>query len=130
MPELFAAFEVPSQALIQCSDDNCRVMSLSLIRITPLGVLMLLISTLSGLEPSMISTGESVAKLLLSISSGAGMDPSMTPEVETTMGSLPPKEVIHLIHEPQTVTGVSLKSEGCLVWKGKRKLNQLPGCNP
>jgi hypothetical protein len=34
-----------------------------------------------------------------------------------------------LTHEPQTVTGASWKLEGCLVWKGKHKLESLPGCN-
>jgi hypothetical protein len=53
MPELLAAFEVPSQALIKWPDDDRCVMSLSLMRSTPAGVLMLLISILSGLEPSM-----------------------------------------------------------------------------
>jgi hypothetical protein len=67
MPELLAAFEVPSQALVNWSDDDRCVMTLSLMHIKPLEVLMLLISTLSGLEPSMLSTGDSDAKPSLSI---------------------------------------------------------------
>jgi hypothetical protein len=121
-------------------------MSLYLMLSTHIGVLMLLISTFSGLEPSMISTGGSTATPLLSVSSGAGMDLSLamsngteTPVVEIMMGSLPPREVIDLTHEPleepeggalpQTVAGVSWKSEGCLVWKVKLKLESLPGCD-
>jgi hypothetical protein len=73
MPEIYAAFEVPYQALIQWSDDDRHIMSLSLMHITPLWVLRLLISTLPGLEPSMISKGGSTATPLLSLSSGSGM---------------------------------------------------------
>jgi hypothetical protein len=73
------------------------------------------------------------------------MDPSMvmnngteTPVAEMALGSLPPHYVIFLTHAPlekqeggalpQTVPGVSWKLEGCLVWKGKNKLDSHPGC--
>jgi hypothetical protein len=59
--------------------------------------------------------------------------------LEMIIDSIPPHGVIDLTHEPleepeggalpQSVAGVSWKSEGCLVWKGKRKLEPLPGFN-
>jgi hypothetical protein len=85
-------------------------MSVYVMCITPLGVLMLLISTLSGLEPSMISKGGSTATLVLSVYYGAEMELSMalgngseTPVVEMMLHSLPPHEVIDLTHGPLEV---------------------------